>query len=69
MQKQYCITRTAYIQVVMYADSLDEAKEIAEDSIDCLKLESDPDCDSISITSHDFYDSEVVYDPYQQKVA
>ena len=56
MKKQYCVTQLVYIDITVDANSQDEAKEIAEETIYNLELKPDPDCQAIALFDNDFYD-------------
>ena len=56
MKKQYTVTQLAYIDITIYAESEDEAKTIAEETVYSLNLKPDPDCEAISVSDQSFYD-------------
>lgn len=56
MKKQYVVTQLAYIDITVNAESEDEAKEIASETIYGLDLKLDPDCEAIAISDNDFFD-------------
>ena len=56
MKKQYTVTQLVYVNITINAESEAEAKNIAEETIDCLNLKPDPDCEAISVSDQSFYD-------------
>lgn len=56
MKKQFVVTQLAYVDITINAQSEDEAKEIAEDAIASLELDTFFDCEAIEVSDNQFYD-------------
>lgn len=60
MKKQYVVTQLAYIDITIDAESEDDAKSIAEETIYALELKPDPDCEAIVLSDNSFYDIQTI---------
>lgn len=56
MIKQYVVSHSLYIDITINAESEDQARDIAEDTLRLLELKSDPDGKAIAISGVNFYD-------------